>query len=216
MFAQKINKLHMLTPLWREAPYILKVWFLLLMHRNEKAIIEYSFDELKTLSLMDDDQFDSAIDYLLGKREINKIKYITETENGYKINCLDSKENKKINSMPKWKEKSKDGFDEYVRLSNEAYDEIIIDYGYLLYLKELYPNHDIRQSIRAAFLKYWGTEKAWLRKRRQHVNKINWRETLINTLKFHLVKIDNSSNDYEFEYLMKKYKSEQQLNNNAI
>lgn len=211
MYSKKINKNHLLTEIWNCKPHIVKLWFLFLALRDEKAVIYESLNHIKSLSKLEDDQFTDALDFLLGCHEDNTFRYITGTNEGFEISCLDKKEKNNIELVPLWKERSKKGYDEYIKMTKKAFNELVHDYNYMFDLKEFYPNHDIIKSIQNCFVIYWGTEKAWLKKRRQRVMNINWRETIRNTIKYNLVKRDTTQKDYEYDYLVEKIKSQSRI-----
>ena len=215
MFAKKINKLHMLTEIWRAPAHVVKLWFLLLMFRDERARIETNFQNLKVLSYLTDDKFQDAYLYLMGEHKDNQFPYIQGTETGYRIVCLDRNEKNSIDLLPKWKEKTREGFQAYIELTENAFQRIITDYDFLLSLKECYPHHNIRKSIQNAFSLYWGSERAWLKLRRKHTRVINWRETIQNTIKYNLVKFKYDETDYELDYLVRKANEQNRIEQNA-
>lgn len=216
MYSKKINKLHATTPLWKTDPHIRVLWFTLLMNRDEKGFIDATIDDLKQFAELSQTHFDHAFLFLIGKSEKSDRAYITEAKNGFKLNCLDQREKEQIDSMPLWKERTEKGFNEYIRITQKAFKEIMIDYNFLLELKEFYPHTNISESIRKAFTLYWGTEKAWIKRRRKRANTFNWRETIANTIRFHLVRISNNSTDYELDYLQKKVKEQREKNHAKI
>lgn len=211
LYTKKINKLHATTPLWKASPHIRILWFTLLMYRDDRGFINASFDQLKELSELKQNSFNDAFFYLCGESENNNYKYIIREKDGIKICCFDKQEQKLIDSMPLWKERSEKGFNEYIRITQEAFNDIIHDYEFLLELKEFYPHIKIMDSVRKTFTHYWGTEKAWIKRRRKRANTFNWRETIANTIHFNLVKINRDSPDYELDFLRKKW--DEQRNN---
>ena len=203
MYAKKIHRLHMTTPLWKAEPHIRILWFTILMYRDDRGFVDITPDHLHSASELTKDQFNDAFFFLTGMHDENRIDYVVQLENGFKINCLDKREKNKIDMMPDWKYKTKKGFEAYTRMTEDAYKEIMRDYNYLLELKNFYPNINISQSIQKAFSTYWGTENAWLKRRRRVANTINWKLTIANTLQYHLVKIPANTEDYELAYLIK-------------
>lgn len=214
MYCKSINKLHLLTEIWNAPAHISKLWFVFLALRDDSGKIYDNISHIENLCKLTTDQFTDAYNFLFGIHENNNIQYLiyNSDENWFKINCMDKKEKDRIDLRPAWKEKSKEGFNAYVKMTKKAFIEITHDYSYMLDLKQFYPNHDIIKSIQNSFVLYWGTQKAWIRKRRQKVIDINWRETIRNTLKFHLVKRDTKEKDYEYDYLVEK--ATQQLKDN--
>lgn len=217
MFSKKINKMHLLSEIWNKPPHIVKLWFTLLMLRDEKGYISENIDQIERLSCLEQNIFDDALHFLLNnKPESDGNNYLSEVGNKYRITCLDKSEQRRIDLMPKWKEKTKDGYLAYVNMTKKAFNEIVHDYSFMLDLKDFYPNNDIIKSIQACFVNYWGSETAWLKKRKQKIKNINWRETIKNTIKFHLVKRDTSIEDYEKNYLIEKIKQQSMIVDNAI
>lgn len=215
MFAKKINKLHMLTEIWRAPANVVKLWFLLLMFRDERARIETNTKNLFELSGLSREDFDDAYYYLLGQHDDNLTPYIETIESGFRIVRLDRKERNSIDLMPAWKEKTPEGFRAYIEMTENAFNSIMADYDFLLYLKENFPNHNIRKSIQNAFSFYWGTERAWLRQRSKRSRSINWRETIQNTIKYNLVEYKHGERDFELEYLIGKVKEANRSESNA-
>ena len=213
MYAKKINRLHASTPLWKESPEIRVLWFTILMFRDERGYICATPDELQKLSELPKDLFGDAYQFLIGASENNDTEYIKKTDKGLRINCFDRSERNRIDLLPKWKEKSREGFAEYIEETKRGYEEIAKDYVFLLELKEFYPYANIGQSLQKAFSTYWGTERAWLRRRRKTANTINWKETISNTLKFSLVKMKGE--DYERDYFERMIKNKSKAVNNV-
>lgn len=199
MYVKKINRLHSTTVLWEESPSIVKLWITILMYIDERGYICATSDELMKYSKLTDIMFENAFDFLTGKSDQNKTEYIIHTEKGLRVNCFDRIDRNRIDLFPKWKEKSKEGFAEYIELTRIAYDEIMKDYVFLLELKNFFPHANIAQSIQKAFSVYWGTERAWLKRRRKRANDFNWKLTIAKTLQFNLVR--TTGTDYEHDFL---------------
>lgn len=217
MYSKRVNKLHMLTEIWSCENHIVKLWFTFLMLRDEQGYISEGIKQIHTLCKMPEHTFQDALDYLMGNHQDNSTKFIIiADDNRFRINCMDKKEKNRIDLMPKWKEKTKEGFEAYQRMTKKAFHELVHDYHYMLDLKEFYPNHEIIKSIQNSFTLYWGTHQAWLKKRRERSININWRETIRKTLKYNLVKRDRTVEDYEYKYLVEKVKSQSKIIDNEL
>ena len=212
MYAKPINRLHLTTPIWKTKPHIRVLWFTLLMHRDSRGYIDALIKDIQQLSELPTNLYNDAMEYLLGESDNNNNKYIILTEKGIKLNCLDKIDRDKISNLPKWKEKSAEGFEEYIKMTEIGFKEIMRDYNFLLELKEFFPNAHISRSIQRAFSTYWGTEKAWLKRIKKRSNVINWKTTISNTIQYNLVQL-RSNEDYEKNYFEKKLKDE--IMNNA-
>lgn len=205
----------MLTEIWRAPAHVVKLWFLLLMFRDERARIETNLQNLEVLSNLSDEEFQDAHLYLLGEHADNRFPYIEVIETGFRIVCLDRNERNSIDLMPKWKERTPEGYQAYIEITENGFKSIMRDYDYLLHLKEMFPNCNIRKSIQNAFSFYWGSERAWLKLRAKRTRSINWRETIRNTIKFNLVKYRYNETDYEYDYLVDKAKEQNRIEENA-
>ena len=69
-----------------------------------------------------------------------------------------------------------------------AYEEMIKDKELLNDLKHFYPASDPIKSIQLSIKSFWGTEKGYQNKLKSNSVTIDWKATILKTIKMNLVK----------------------------
>jgi hypothetical protein len=82
-------------------------------------------------------------------------------------------------------------YEAYMDEARAAFSALYADDGFAKEMEDLYPNKDIKLSIRESFRAFWGTELGWENKKealaKHNRRNINWKLTLRQTIKFNLV-----------------------------
>jgi hypothetical protein len=79
-------------------------------------------------------------------------------------------------------------FNTYLEECRGAFRTLVDDEEFLKKLRNYHPGFDIIKSMGKSFNGYWGTETGWQKKKQEKTTNINWKATIINSLKFSLVK----------------------------
>ena len=157
---------------------------------NAKAMLEQCLNNLiKAEILKENDEGGININFLDEQYDLlneSRQRRVTAGRLGGK-HCLSYKDKdkdkiKKI--IPEWK----NDFDIYRKLCVEGFQKATKDEKFIADLKRIYPQADINKSLELAFKSYWSTEEGWHTKRGAKAKTIIWKFTIINTIKFNIVK----------------------------
>lgn len=85
-------------------------------------------------------------------------------------------------SISLWRE----DFSVYLAECKAAYRAFNEDLDAMKMQQELNPGVNVKLSIKAGFINYWGTEDGWIKKKSSPKN-INWKKTIINSIKLNKV-----------------------------
>jgi len=80
--------------------------------------------------------------------------------------------------VPLWKQNSKEGFQEYLRIAEPEFDKLRNDYNFIADKKRFYPKINIQKSIDKMWEEYWGTEAGWNKRRKSQSVDLNWKRTI--------------------------------------
>ena len=105
-----------------------------------------------------------------------------ENENINKdINIKDVKEKKEVEKT--WR----NDFQIYLSDCKKAYKELINNTEFMERLQELNPKINILSSLEMGFIAYWGSEDGWKNKKAKKSKTIDWKSTIIKTIKLNAV-----------------------------
>jgi hypothetical protein len=200
MFTKKISLMHSTTVLWQETASRRILWFTFLMYQNSDGYVELTKEQLFTQSNLSEIEFNDAYNFLLGLNDTSDLQFIIQKNRGYQINCSDRTKRTFSFHAPLWKQNTAEGYEEYLRIAEDAFTEITHDNEWLLKMKRNFPNVHILKTIERAFDTYWGTRAGWENKRRKKIRSINWRTTIDKTFKFSAVYVQKNEYDNELEY----------------
>jgi hypothetical protein len=126
--------------------------------------------------------------------------------NANKVN--ESKNNKEIQTIP-YKVKhfgdtseilrqSIISFEDYKNQELAAYNELIIDYEFLIECQKYNPDMDIKLSLEKAHLHFWSTEAGWKNKKKGK-GGIDWKATYRNALSNSLNRVWKTKDSYQIK-----------------
>ncbi|HEY3389071.1 MAG TPA: hypothetical protein VGK38_05830, partial [Prolixibacteraceae bacterium] len=82
----------------------------------------------------------------------------------------------------------KSSYEVYKKECGEAFKILSKDEPLRAKIKMLYPDIDFDKSLMNAFLSHWGTEEGWEGKRKSKSDNINWKTTVLKTIKYNAIK----------------------------
>ena len=97
------------------------------------------------------------------------------------INIKEVKEKKEIEKT--WR----NDFETYLSDCKRGYASIINDSEFMERLQKLNPKINIRSSLEMGFIAYWGSEEGWKNKKAKKSKTIDWKSTIIKTIKLNAV-----------------------------
>lgn len=97
------------------------------------------------------------------------------------------------NEPKTWRE----DFEVYKAELRMAYNALLRDDAWISTQQRFNPGMNIALSLEKACVNYWATEAAWLRKRKQRIKTINWRQTLTNSLSQSPNKVYNDNRNHQ-------------------
>jgi len=105
----------------------------------------------------------------------------------------------KYSEVPLWKQNTKEGFQEYLKIAEPEFDKLRNDYNFIADKKRFYPKINIQKSIDKMWEEYWGTEAGWEKRRKSSTTDLNWKRTIENGMSMPLnqVKIPYGEPDPE-------------------
>ena len=103
----------------------------------------------------------------------------------------------KINSPDNEPKTWREDFEVYKAELRIAYKTLLRDDAWISTQQRFNPSMNIKLSLEKACLNYWATEAAWLRKRKQRIKTINWRQTLTNALSQPQNKVYNDNRTHQ-------------------
>src|ERR1035437_368610 len=80
--------------------------------------------------------------------------------------------------IPEWKT----SFDVYKKELNIALNEMIIDREWMKEKEKFNPSLDIKLTLNKAYSEFWGTEAGWMYKKKEKIEKIDWKRTMVNAI----------------------------------
>lgn len=88
-----------------------------------------------------------------------------------------------------------DSFEEYQKIVQRGYEDVISDRNWIRQQEELNPRLDVMLSIRKSYANYWSTEQGWYKKidaytesrKKRREPRLNWKTTFANTLSYNAV-----------------------------
>lgn len=103
---------------------------------------------------------------------------------------------------PKWVQKTDEGYQEYLRLSEPEFDRLIADTEWIKFQRKYYPGYQIGKSVEQSWFNFWGTKAGWENKRKAYLKAArearkagvpctyqpDWELTIQRTLKHNLVR----------------------------
>ena len=105
-----------------------------------------------------------------------------ENENINKdINIKEVKEKKEIEKN--WR----NDYETYLSDCKKGYASIINDAEFMERLQKLNPKINILSSLEMGFIAYWGSEEGWKNKKSKKSKTIDWKSTIIKTIKLNAV-----------------------------
>jgi len=78
-------------------------------------------------------------------------------------------------------------YETYLSDCKKGYASIINDAEFMERLQKLNPKINIRSSLEMGFIAYWGSEEGWKNKKAKKSKTINWKSTIIKTIKLNAV-----------------------------
>jgi len=78
-------------------------------------------------------------------------------------------------------------FETYLSDCKKGYASIINDSDFMERLQKLNPKINIRSSLEMGFIAYWGSEEGWKNKKSKKSKTIDWKSTIIKTIKLNAV-----------------------------
>lgn len=82
----------------------------------------------------------------------------------------------------------RDDFSIYKKECTEAFSRMSKDSEFKKQIETLYPEYDFEKSLASSFLAHWMTEEGWVKKVKSGSESINWKSTIVKTIKFNLIK----------------------------
>ncbi|CAK0768479.1 hypothetical protein CCP3SC15_380001 [Gammaproteobacteria bacterium] len=70
----------------------------------------------------------------------------------------------------------------YEKECESAFDSFAANPAWMIQRQEFYPHLDIYQSMKKAFVEFWGTRAGWEHKKKKHVKTIDWEKTILNAI----------------------------------
>lgn len=171
----------------------------------EKGIIDYKKDGNKDLIRVTE-QGKSWNNVNLGNKsdnsEINPTKLGNKSENNSEINPTDHNtilDHNTIDHNLSWK----NDFSIYLKQLQQEYSKMIKDDDFIKQQEIFYPNIDIKNSLKKAYINFWGTEAGWNYKKKKRIKIIDWKSTLTNAINLNKVyrqKEDTKTNQTSIKY----------------
>lgn len=109
--------------------------------------------------------------------KVNLIDFYVSSYKEVKNIIIKEVKNKEVKKAL-WRE----SFEEYLKLVNKAFEEIINDVSEMEKQQSFYPNVDIKKSIEKLIHNFWGTEAGWKNKKGKKTKSINMKMTLLNNI----------------------------------
>ena len=78
-------------------------------------------------------------------------------------------------------------YETYLSDCKKGYASIINDAEFMERLQKLNPKINIRSSLEMGFIAYWGSEEGWKNKKSKKSKTIDWKSTIIKTIKLNAV-----------------------------
>ena len=102
--------------------------------------------------------------------------------------CRRSKIKLNLKTEKKEVEKTwRNDFETYLSDCKRGYASIINDSEFMERLQKLNPKINIRSSLEMGFIAYWGSEEGWKNKKSKKSKTIDWKSTIIKTIKLNAV-----------------------------
>lgn len=90
---------------------------------------------------------------------------------------------KGIENLKTWR----NDYETYLSDCKKGYASIINDAEFMERLQKLNPKINIRSSLEMGFIAYWGSEEGWKNKKAKKSKTIDWKSTIIKTIKLNAV-----------------------------
>jgi len=116
--------------------------------------------------------------------------------------CVSELNNKEKNK-PLWKNKSEDGYQEYLKISEPEFDRLYEDWNWIEEMRGYYPGANIRKTIEKMWYQFWGTKAGWENKRSKKTETMDWKSTIQNNFKKSIVYWGKLEKDVEGDYIAK-------------
>lgn len=121
--------------------------------------------------------------------------HVIHMENENENENKDININKKV--IPLWREKSENGFQEYLRIGKEEFSKLRNDWNWILQMKQFHHGVNIRLTLDRMWSEFWGTKDGWKNKRAKKTDEPNWKLTIERNFQKSRVFIPRGEDDPE-------------------
>lgn len=73
-------------------------------------------------------------------------------------------------------------YDLYLKESEAAFDAFAVKKEWMDQRQEFYPNLDIYQTMKKAYIEFWGTKAGWAHKKKSRAKDPDWERTILNAI----------------------------------